>query len=74
MPARITIVPRSGCMITSPHTTSVIGSNGIASCPRSSSLPNLRARTDAENTTIANLAISDGCTFTGPSSNQRDEP
>ncbi len=74
VPARITVVPRSGCSITSPQTRSDTGSSGSTRCPRSSSVPHRRARIDAANTTTASFAISEGWTVTGPSSNHRDEP
>jgi hypothetical protein len=74
VPEMITVVPRSGCSITRPHTIAATGSSGIARWPRSSSLPHFLATTAAVNSTSVNLASSDGWTVTGPSRNQRDDP
>ncbi len=70
----ITVVPRSGCIITSPHTTTEIDKSGTASRRTSSTLVRFRARVAAANTISESFASSDGCTVTGPSRNHREEP
>jgi hypothetical protein len=73
-PARITVVPRSGCSMTRPQHRMPTGSSGTVRCPTSSSRPHLRARAAAANTTSASFANSEGWIVTGPSWNHLDDP
>jgi hypothetical protein len=65
--ASVMVVPRSGCSITSPKIPMATGTTGTSRWRHWSSIVRLVISTCAPQSVKASLAISEGCTDSGPS-------